>query len=162
MNRKQIITIEIIVKDEARKCTYELYLKGKYTAEEAMRESQRYVYLKLVYLLLLLKEYDINDIWADSTEEYLEWNSYFLHPETVAFLFSYEPKLAIIAAQIDEIYQKLLVVFYEKAEIVKTFESWIINAKQMLEILEIPESTESEEFYELHDIDGILSDYFRP
>lgn len=161
MNRKQIITIEIIAKDEANKWAFVLNLKGKYTAEEAMRESQRYVYLKLVHLLLLLKEFDKNDIFACDTREYLEENRDFFHPETVAFLFSYEPKLAIIAAQIDEIYQKLLVVFSEKLEIKNNiFESWIINAKQMLEILEIPESTVSDEFYELHDIDDVAREFF--
>ena len=119
-----------------------------------------YLPFKFVHLLLLLKEYHKNNIYY--TEEYLEENKDFFHPETVAFLLSHEPKLAVIAAQIDEIYQKLLVVFYEKSEVVKTFESWAIKAKQMLKVLEIPEATVSEEFYELHDIDDILGDYFRP
>ena len=158
----EMLTIEIIAKDEAHKWAFVLNLKGKYTAEQAMRESQRYVYLKFIYLLLILKEYDKNSVWADNTEEYLESDINYLHPETLFFLLSYESKLAGIAAEIDKIYQKLLVVFYEKSEVVKTFESWAIKAKQMLKVLEIPEATVSEEFYELHDIDDILGDYFRP
>jgi hypothetical protein len=123
-------------------------------------EGEIYYQLITSYYLLL-KKYDKYNNYSDSIEEYLEHDSYFLHPETIAFLLSYEPKLVVIADEIDSIYQKLLVVFSEKLNIKHdVFEKWAIKAKEMLAVLGIPKATESEAFYEEHDIDGILSDYF--
>jgi predicted restriction endonuclease len=58
------------------------------------------------------------------------------------------------------LYQKRLVVFYEKSQVLNTFESWAIKAKKMLAVLDIPEATESEAFYEEHDIDDVLSQLY--
>jgi hypothetical protein len=58
--------IEIISKDEARKWAFELNLKNKFTPDKAMREAQRYVYLKFVYLLLSKGTYLINSIICGS------------------------------------------------------------------------------------------------